>query len=78
MATRAKFECEEVEELNDMDGNVSQQNVRFHPVYSEAGENRDFWEATPSGAIQMTINNKQAFGEFKKGRQYYVDFTEAS
>lgn len=73
---RAKFECSEIEEINDRDGKPVQQTVRFFPVYAETGENKAFWDATPSGEIRMTINNRNAFGEFKRGRKYYVDFIE--
>lgn len=41
-------------------------------------ENKAFWEATPSGTIEITISNPSARDFLKVGEAYYVDFTEAS
>ena len=53
--------------------------VWLSPVYSEDPnhENKAFWDATPSGSIQMTINNQKAFEQFEPNKEYYIDFTKA-
>lgn len=54
-------------------------NVTLYPVYSEDPnhENKQFWNATPSGEIHLWINNPTAFSFFSAGTEVYVDFTEA-
>lgn len=63
----------------DGKGGVASIGLTMQPVYSDdpKSENWLFWNATPSGQLQMTINNPEAFGHFKSGRAYYLDFTEA-
>lgn len=55
--------------------------VELVPVYSSdpGHENKAFWDATPSGKIEMYINNPDAFQFFAErlGGEYYVDFTPA-
>ncbi|MDA8178308.1 MAG: hypothetical protein M0T69_02035 [Deltaproteobacteria bacterium] len=53
--------------------------VNLTPVYSEDPnhKNKKFWDATPSGSIQMCINNPVAFDRFEEGAEYYVEFTKA-
>lgn len=38
-------------------------------------ENERFTHATPSGKLEMTIDNPSALAEFTPGKQFYVDFT---
>ncbi|MBW4675964.1 MAG: hypothetical protein KME52_18655 [Desmonostoc geniculatum HA4340-LM1] len=35
------------------------------------------WDATPSGRIEMLIQNPDAAAQFQAGKEHYVDFTEA-
>jgi hypothetical protein len=51
--------------------------VKLSAVYSSDPdhENTAFWNATPSGTIDMFITNKTAFAGFELGKEYYVDFT---
>lgn len=72
MRTRAKFKVE------SKDTGTSG-NVRLTPVYSDdpKHENKAFWDATPSGKIEMWINNPGGFATFEVGKEYYVDFTPA-
>lgn len=53
--------------------------VRLHPVYSSDPnhENKRFWDATPSGSIEMQVNNMAALEQFEPGQEFYVDFTPA-
>ncbi len=71
MALRAKFKVSSVEKFAESIG----EKVTMYPVYSPEGENKDFWDATPNGKLEMTINNTNAQGRFQPGQEYYLDFT---
>jgi hypothetical protein len=51
-------------------------SYKFVPVYSEKpdSENKKFWDATPSGLLEMTC---VYYGLFEVGKEYYLDFSEA-
>lgn len=53
--------------------------LNLTPVYSDDpnSENRTFWNASPSGSIQLGVVNQAAWGMFEIGKEYYVDFTPA-
>lgn len=72
MATRAKFQC-----LNVTDHGHNK-TVRLQAVYSrkEGTESHDFTTATPSGTLEMTINNPKASVQFVPLRNYYLDISE--
>ena len=70
--TRAKFRCNWVRDHGD--NKLVQLGVVCSRV--EGTENYDFTKATPSGNIEMQIDNPAAAVQFKPGRYYYVDFTE--
>lgn len=56
------------------------QTIEMQPVTggtSEEHENRKFWEATPSGKIELGCVNLAAASRFELGKEYYVDFTPA-
>lgn len=74
---RAKFQVGQVLDAKDAQGGVMSQIVRLHPVFSTSEENKAFWEATPTGSIEMTITNRAAFDRFVSGKSYYIDFTPA-
>lgn len=52
-------------------------NVTLQAVTSGSEENEQFWKYTPSGLIQMGIDNKDALEQFEIGKEYYVDFSKA-
>lgn len=54
--------------------------IRLSAVYSTDPnhENKSFWDATPSGTIDMYISNPVAFGFFELGEEVYVDFSKAA
>ncbi|MHC5615126.1 MAG: hypothetical protein ACYTXA_30145 [Nostoc sp.] len=70
---RAKFRVETV--TNHAGGGNS---VNLIPVLSGSEENKSFWQATPSGKLDMYINNPNAAEFFKAGVEYYIDFTPAT
>ncbi len=77
-STRAKFKCMHIMR-GEYEGGGESFEVVLTPVnqYDNTEENRDFWEATPSGKIELVITNKDARKFFTPGKSYYVDFTEA-
>lgn len=44
---------------------------------SKDTENARFTKATPSGRIEMAIDNESTLSQFKVGQSYYVDFSDA-
>ncbi len=73
MSVRAKFF---VESVTGYAGGAS--TVRMSPVLAGSEENKSFWQATPSGSLEMFINNRKAVAFFEAGREYYIDFTQVA
>ena len=74
--SRALFVVNDVLERKDINGDTMAIIVKMNPSY-ETGVNRAFFEATPNGSLEMTINNPAAFGFFRPGGKYWLDFTQA-
>ncbi|TIX92512.1 MAG: hypothetical protein E5V24_13520 [Mesorhizobium sp.] len=75
MSVRAKFRCNAVTDF----GNGSKK-VELSPVYQGSkpdDENTGFNKATPSGRLEMQIDNPKASVQFEPGQSYYLDFTPA-
>lgn len=74
MSVRAKFTCHTVAHYA-----YGRKKVSLTPVTAipPTEENKAFWKATPSGQIEMTIDNPDAAMQFEPGKAYYVDFTPA-
>ncbi len=56
------------------------QTIIMSPVYREGDpvhENTKFWQATPSGRLELGCANLDAAQYFALGKEYYLDFTEA-
>lgn len=49
-------------------------NMEFMAVYGNSPENKQFWEATPSGKIELQVVSESAIKAFDVGSEYYVDF----
>jgi hypothetical protein len=47
--------------------------VKLNAV-TKGAENHEFWQATPSGSIEMTIKNEAAAAHFKPGQEMEVRF----
>ena len=58
---------------------VEVRTVCMTPVFSNDpdSENRQFWEATPSGKLELGCVNLEAAQAFELGQEYYIDFTKA-
>ncbi len=73
MTVRAKFK---VQSITESEGGLK--TVNLSPVTSGSPENEKFFKWTPGGQIQLGTINPEAAAEFKVGRPFYVDFTDAS
>ena len=68
---RAKFNVAEIAKYGNGNGKVV-----LNAVTGGTKENESFWRYTPSGKIEIWIDNPEAFKAFEFG-EYYVDFTKA-
>jgi hypothetical protein len=76
---QALFQVNDVLERKATDGSVMSQIVRLNPVYENNPDhpNYEFWKATPTGSMEMTINNPSAFDAFVPGGKYLLTFERA-
>lgn len=49
--------------------------VILNPVAGGSEENKAFWKYTPSGKLEMTIDNPDATKHFKPGAECFIEFT---
>lgn len=59
---------------------VEMRTVIMSPVYGKGDpnhENTKFWQASPSGRLELGTVNPEAWQQFELGKEYYVDFTPA-
>lgn len=60
-------------------GQKYNEQVRLDAVYGKDGSSNASWaKATPSGSVTLTIDNPAAWGHFKEGGFYFVDFFETT
>ena len=74
MTVRAKFVCQSVTQTKQHDGKVVN-TFKFMAVYGGQGaneENKKFWEATPSGSVELSCVREEV--KFEIGKEYYLDF----
>lgn len=76
MNTRAKFIVESRTELPGSQGNPIF-IINMKPVTSGSKENDSFFKWTPGGSLVLQTVNAQSAEQFKPGKQFYLDFTEA-
>jgi hypothetical protein len=75
VAVRAKFT---VQSITQHAGWKDARVVRLSPVAADGiPENERYHKYTPSGSIELTIDNPAASGQFELGKSFYVDFTPA-
>lgn len=76
MAVRAKMRCTEKADLASswgVEGQRTASKVVLSPV---AGPGNEPWSKyTPSGRVELLIDNPEAFAAFEVGKDYFVDFT---
>jgi hypothetical protein len=74
MAVRAKFKLTEITATA-----WGGKRLKFSCEYdSTIPEDQRFQKATPSGSIEMQIDNPAAVEQFELGKTYYADFTPAA
>lgn len=59
---------------------VTMVTIEMAPVYGNGNvkhENTAFWQASPSGKLELNCVNESASKQFILGKEYYVDFTPA-
>lgn len=74
MSVIAKFRCDSVTDFG------GRKNVVLHPVYEGSlpdDENTRFNRASPSGKLELTIDNPAAAIQFEPCAEYYLEFTKA-
>lgn len=49
--------------------------LNMTPVTGDGPDNKRFWEATPSGSLQLGVVNPEAWTHFEIGKEYNVDFS---
>jgi hypothetical protein len=69
--TRCKFVCEsKTERENGFE-------IKLAPVTHGSPENESFFKWTPYGKMEFGTINEEAAKQFKPGKEYYLDITEA-
>lgn len=66
---RAKMKCLSV--LKTEGG----ETVKLEPVHADSEENKTWSKWTPSGGLELTITNPDAFGKLVPGGEYLLDLT---
>lgn len=59
---------------------AKQVTIEMCPVYGNGDpnhENTKFWQASPSGKLEMNCVNEAASVQFELDKEYYLDFTPA-
>lgn len=74
MGVRAKFRVNKIAKV-DWNSDVTVVNMT---AVSDDGieENKRYHKYTPSGSLEIIIDNPPASEYFKLGKSYYLDFTE--
>ena len=68
---KAKFQ---VLSVIDNQYNEGKKDVTLLAVTANSEENKQYWEATPAGSINLSVLNPEA--EFEAGAEYIVEFTK--
>jgi hypothetical protein len=76
VGVRCKFKCDSVQTQKWGKDSPAVHSAVLSPVYSseEGSENKKFWDATPSGRIEIGCSKLQPF---EPGKEYYIDISEA-
>lgn len=75
MIVRAKFQLQQITESAHSSGKT----FKFTAVSADGiPENERYHKYTPSGTIELWVDNPPAVEQWKLGEQYYIDFTPAT
>lgn len=75
MSTRCKFVCTREEKYKGWSGQSASPflyNYKFSAVTGDSSENKKFFEATPSGELNVSTVRENFF---EVGKEYYLDIT---
>lgn len=73
MSVRAKFQVQSITETS-----WGATIFKLAPMYDTSiEEDRRYSKATPSGSLEMQIDNPPAAKFFELGKSYYIDFSKA-
>jgi hypothetical protein len=61
-------------QVTSIDERTTDKVVYLMPVTNGSEENKEFWQATPTGSMNMTITNAHAADMFKRGDEVLVTF----
>ena len=76
MSVRAKFVVTSITE--NLGSYKGAKTVKLDCRYDDSiPEDQRFFDATPSGHVEMSINNPVALEQFALGKAFYADFTLA-
>lgn len=88
MSVKAKFKVDSINRIQThvYDGNGGykpgeMQTIVLSPVYGNGDpnhENTKFWQASPSGRIELGCVNLEAAKQFELGKEYYLTFDPAN
>ncbi len=72
MTVRAKFTVAVV----TAHASTSGKTIKLQAIYETSiPEDRRFYDATPTGSLEMFVNNPVAIERLARGKSFYVDFT---
>jgi len=71
---RAKMVVNCVQNTMDSENKIEQQKIILNAVYGgEGSENHQWSKWTPSGSLELTITNPNAFDKVFRGSEFFVD-----
>ena len=74
----AKFRCNSIEfYTSDQAGSRRVKLAAVYPGKDATEEDKSFWKYTPSGSLEMTIDNPPAADLFEIRKSYYLTFEVA-
>lgn len=76
MNVRAKFICQRLENQKYQGGENTKIVLTAVTAYNSP-EDKPFWDATPTGTIELSTVNQFAVKHFVPGKKYFIDFIEA-
>ena len=73
--TRCKFTCQSVTKLRHWDKQKGfLYEAEFQAVHDGSDENKEFFDATPSGLLKVGTYKEDVF---EPGKDYFIDISEA-
>ena len=78
MSVRAKLKLTCITTKEFTEGYPKSTTLRFDCQYdTSTPEDQRFAKATPSGHVELVVDNPSALDQFVAGKDYYLDFTPA-